>query len=302
MSSVATTAARETVRIATGRSRERSTASMVFLAGLWFSLFFGVMVLVVLIVDTVIAGAPRFDPDLVTSYDSTLFPERTGFRAGILGSLWLMLTTAVLAVPLGVAAALYLEEYADKNSWHNRLIEVNLQNLAAVPSVIYGLLAVATMALLGYDRKGIVLGGAIALALLILPVIIITTREAVRAVPNEIRFGSLALGATTWQTTWRQTLPAAIPGIATGTILGLSRAIGEAAPLLLLGIAGAVRFDPTGVESSVTALPIQIYRLSSESQEEYQVAASAAIVVLLVMILGMNALAIFIRNKFQRSW
>jgi phosphate transport system permease protein len=158
------------------------------------------------------------------------------------------------------------------------------------------------MALLGYDRKGIVLGGAIALALLILPVIIITTREAVRAVPNEIRFGSLALGATTWQTTWRQTLPAAITGIATGTILGLSRAIGEAAPLLLLGIAGAVRFDPTGVESSVTALPIQIYRLSSESQEEYQVAASAAIVVLLVMILGMNALAIFIRNKFQRSW
>jgi phosphate transport system permease protein len=250
----------------------------------------------------VVAGAPRFDADLVTRYDSTLFPERTGFRAGILGSLWLMLTTAVMAVPLGVAAALYLEEYADKNSWHNRLIEVNLQNLAAVPSVIYGLLAVATMALLGYDRKGIVLGGAIALALLILPVIIITTREAVRAVPNEIRFGSLALGATTWQTTWRQILPAAIPGIATGTILGLSRAIGEAAPLLLLGIAGAVRFDPTGVESSVTALPIQIYRLSSESQEEYQVAASAAIVVLLVMILGMNALAIFIRNKFQRSW
>jgi phosphate transport system permease protein len=260
------------------------------------------MVLVVLIVDTAVVGAPRFDVDLITSYDSTLFPERTGFRAGILGSIWLMLTTAVLAVPLGIAAALYLEEFADNNTWYNRLIEVNLQNLAAVPSVIYGLLAVATMALLGYDRKGIVLGGAIALALLILPVIIITTRESVRAVPNEIRFGSLALGATTWQTTWRQILPAAVPGIATGTILGLSRAIGEAAPLLLLGIAGAVRFDPTGVESEVTALPIQIFRMSSESQEEYRIAASAAIIVLLVMILGMNALAIFIRNKFQRSW
>jgi phosphate ABC transporter permease subunit PstA len=302
MTSVAATAARDTVRIATGRSRERSTASMVFLGGLWFSLFFGVMVLVVLIVDTAVVGAPRFDVDLITSYDSTLFPERTGFRAGILGSIWLMLTTAVLAVPLGIAAALYLEEFADNNTWYNRLIEVNLQNLAAVPSVIYGLLAVATMALLGYDRKGIVLGGAIALALLILPVIIITTRESVRAVPNEIRFGSLALGATTWQTTWRQILPAAVPGIATGTILGLSRAIGEAAPLLLLGIAGAVRFDPTGVESEVTALPIQIFRMSSESQEEYRIAASAAIIVLLVMILGMNALAIFIRNKFQRSW
>ena len=300
--STVSTAARDTVRITTGRSRERSLPSLVFLGGLWFSLFFGVMVLVVLIVDTAIDGAPRFDADLITSYDSTLFPESTGFRAGILGSIWLMLATALLAVPLGIGAALYLEEFAHSDTWYNRLIEVNLQNLAAVPSIIYGLLAVATMALLGYERKGIVLGGAIALALLILPVIIIATRESVRAVPNEIRFGSLALGATPWQTTWRQILPAAVPGIATGTILGLSRAIGEAAPLLLLGIAGAVRFDPTGFESFFTALPIQIYRMSSESQEEYQVAASAAIIVLLVMILGMNALAIFIRNKFQKSW
>ena len=135
---------------------------------------------------------------LITGYDSTLFPERTGFRAGILGTLWLMLTTAVMAVPLGIAAALYLEEFADKTRWYNRMIELNLQNLAAVPSVVYGLLAVAVMALMGFERKGIVLGGAIALALLILPVIIITTREAVRAVPSEIRFGSLALGATPW--------------------------------------------------------------------------------------------------------
>jgi phosphate ABC transporter permease subunit PstA len=288
--------------VATGRSRDRNTASLVFLGLLWFSLFFGVMVLFVLIVDTVIEGAPRFDIPLLTKYDSTLFPERTGFRAGILGTLWLMLTTALLAVPLGIAAALYLEEFADNNRWYNRLIEVNLQNLAAVPSVVYGLLAVAVMALLGFERKGIVLGGAVALALLILPIIIITTREAVRSVPNEIRFGSLALGATLWQTTWRQTLPSSIPGIATGTILGLSRAIGEAAPLLLLGIAGAVRFDPTGVLSPTTALPIQIYSMTSQSQEAYQQAAAAAIVVLLVMVLALNALAIFIRNKFQREW
>jgi phosphate transport system permease protein len=147
-----------------------------------------------------------------------------------------------------------------------------------------------------------VLGGAIALGLLILPIIIITTREAIRAVPDDIRFGSLALGATLWQTTWRQTLPSSIPGIATGTILGLSRAIGEAAPLLLLGIAGAVRFDPTGVLSPTTALPIQIYSMTSQSQEAYRQAAAAAIVVLLVMVLALNALAIFIRNKFQREW
>ena len=299
---VATATARETTLLTARRSRDKSPASLAFLTALWFSLFFGVMVLLVLITSTALDGASRFDGALITSYDSTLFPEQTGFRAGILGTLWLMFTTAVLAVPLGIAAALYLEEFADTNKWYNRLIEVNLQNLAAVPSIIYGLLAVAVMALLGFERKGIVLGGAIALALLILPVIIITTRESVRAVPREIRDGSLALGATVWQTTWRQTLPSAIPGIATGTILGLSRAIGEAAPLLLLGIAGAVRFDPTGFLDPVTALPIQIYTMTSNSQEAFQQAASAAIIVLLVLILGLNGLAIFIRNKFQRSW
>ena len=288
--------------IATGRSKDRSARSLIFLGALWFSLFFGVMVLLVLIVSTALDGAPRFDSDLITRYDSVLFPERTGFRAGILGSLWIMVCTAALAIPLGVAAAVYLEEFADTTRWYNRFIEVNVQNLAAVPAIVYGLLAVAALALIGFTSTGVVIGGAIALALLILPVIIITTREAVRAVPQDIRQGSLALGATVWQTTWRQTLPSAVPGIATGTILGLSRAIGEAAPLLIIGIAGSVRFDPSGLTSSVTALPMQIYSLSSNSQEEYRQAASAAIIVLLVMILGLNALAIFIRNKFQRSW
>src|SRR5215203_1103049 len=277
--------------VSTGRSRDRNTASLVFLMLLWFSLFFGIMVLLVLIVNTVIDGAPRFDSALITRYDSTLFPERTGFRAGILGTVWLMVTTAILAVPLGIAAALYLEEFADNTRWYNRLIELNLQNLAAVPSIVYGLLAVAVMALIGFQESGIVLGGALALALLILPVIIITTREAVRAVPREIREGSLALGATVWQTTWRQTLPSAVPGIATGTILGLSRAIGEAAPLVVVGLATAVRFDPEGVLSPITALPMQIYNLTSRSQEEFQTAASAAIIVLLVMILALNGLA-----------
>ena len=301
--SVATDTAREvTSAVATGKSRDRNLASIFFLMALWFSLFFGVMVLVVLIVDTAITGSPRFDTELITNYDSILFPEEYGFRAGILGTLWLMVCTAALAVPLGIAAALYLEEFADKRKWHNRLIEVNLQNLAAVPSIIYGLLAVAAVALIGFDRSDIVISGAVALALLILPVIIITTREAVRAVPQEIRQGSLALGATVWQTTSRQTLPSAIPGIATGTILGLSRAIGEAAPLVVLGVAGSVGFSPTGLTSQFTALPIQIYSLSSQSQEELRVAASAAIILLLLMVLSLNAIAIIIRNKFQRTW
>jgi phosphate transport system permease protein len=301
--SIATTTAREvTEQLATGKSKDRGIGSLVFLVLLWFSLFFGVVVLLALIVSTAIKGAPRFDGELLTNYTSVVRPETAGFRAGILGSLWLMLFTALLAVPLGIAAALYLEEFADSNRRWNRFVEVNLQNLAAVPSIVYGLLAVAVMALIGFERTGIVLGGALALALLILPVIIITTREAVRAVPREIRDGSLALGATVWQTTWKQTLPSAIPGIATGTILGLSRAIGEAAPLVVVGLAGSVLFDPAGMLSQVTALPMQIYSLTSQSREELRQAASAAIIVLLVMVLGLNALAIFIRNKFQRSW
>ena len=255
--SVATKAARQvTTAVATGRSKDRDPRSLVFLGLLWFSLFFGVMVLAALIIDTAIQGSGRFDLALLTHYQQTLDPEQakifaeargldesklsvegTGVRAGILGSLWLMATTALLAIPLGVGAAIYLEEFADSDTWYNRLIEVNLQNLAAVPSIIYGMLAAAIMGLLGFTFKGIVLGGAIALALLILPVVIITTREALRAVPQEIRQGSLALGATIWQTSWRQTLPSAVPGIATGTILGLSRAIGEAAPLVMVGLA-----------------------------------------------------------------
>ena len=302
MSIAATTARDVTTQLATGRPRDRNPGSMIFLGLLWFSLFFGVVVLLALIISTAIKGAPRFDGELLTNYTSVVRPETAGFRAGILGSLFLMLFTAVMAVPLGIAAAIYLEEFADQNKATNRFIEVNIQNLAAVPSIVYGLLAVAIMAGAGFDDPGIVLGGSLALALLILPVIIITTREAVRAVPREIRDGSLALGATVWQTTWRQTLPSAIPGIATGTILGLSRAIGEAAPLVVVGLAGSVLFDPEGLMSKVTALPMQIYSLTSQSRDELQQAASAAIIVLLVMILGLNALAIYIRNKFQRSW
>ena len=156
-----------------------------FLVALWFSLFFGVMVLVVLIVDTAIEGAPRFDCQPAHATTAPILqPEETGFRAGILGTIWLMVTTAVLAIPLGIGAAVYLEEFADPQRWYNRFIEVNLQNLAAVPSIVYGLLAVAALAVVGFTETGVVIGGAVALALLILPVIIITTREAVRAVPQ----------------------------------------------------------------------------------------------------------------------
>lgn len=285
-----------------GRSRDRNLASLVFLVALWLSLALAVVFLMTLVVSTAITGAPRFDASLFTEYDSTLFPQETGIRAGILGTLWLMVATALLAVPLGIAAALYLEEFANRDRWYNRLIELNLQNLAAVPSVIYGMLAVGFMSLVGQNQTDIVIGGALALALLVLPVIIIATRESIRAVPREIREGSLALGATRWQTSWRQVLPSAVPGISTGTILAMSRAIGEAAPLLLLGVAVSVRFDPNGFLSAFTALPIQIFNLSADSQAEYHTTAAAAIIVLLAVVLLLNGLAIYIRNHFARGW
>jgi phosphate transport system permease protein len=290
------------IRSGSRRGHDNSPVALAFLGALWLSLALGIVFLMTLIVTTAIDGAERFDSELITEYGSTLSPETTGLRAALLGTLWLMVTTALMAIPVGVAAAVYLEEFADNTRWYNRLVELNLQNLAAVPSVIYGMLAVGIVALFGIQRTGIVLVGAVALGLLILPVIIITTREAVRAVPREIREGSLALGATPLQTTWRQVLPSAIPGIATGTIIALSRAIGEAAPLLIVGVAVTVRFDPDGLMSSFTAMPIQIFDWTQESRDEFKVAAAAAIIVLLAMVLLLNGLAIYIRNKYQRRW
>ena len=283
------------------KAGERSAASIAFLVALWLALAFAVLCLATLLADTFLDGLPRLDGNLVTEYTSRIRPERAGARAAILGSMWLIGTTALLAIPLGVAAAIYLEEFADPTRWYNRLIEVNLQNLAAVPAIVYGMLTAGFALTIGLERR-VVLSGGIALALLILPVIIITTREALRAVPAEIRQGSLALGATPLTTVWRQTLPAAVPGVATGTILALSRALGEAAPLLLLGGLVFVTYDPDGLMSGFTALPIQIYSWIQQPQAAFREVASAAIIVLLALLLMMNALAIVIRNRYQKRW
>ncbi len=283
------------------RHGERSAASIGFLVALWLALAFAVVCLATLLVTSIVDGLGRLDGNLFTAYSSQISPESGGARAAIIGSLWVVGTTAVLAIPLGIAAAIYLEEFADPQRWYNRLVEVNLQNLAAVPAIVYGMLTAGLALTIGM-RRGIVLAGGIALALLILPVIIITTREALRAVPAEIRQGSLALGATPLQTVWRQTLPSAIPGVATGTILALSRALGEAAPLLLLGGLVFIRYDPDGLFSGFTTMPIQIFSWASQPQAEFRELAAAAIIVLLVMLLAMNAVAIVIRNRYQRRW
>lgn len=305
MSSIITTTLGGHIRGATLRGRARggdtSPQSILFLVALWFSLFVAFSFLIVLIVTTVIDGWPRFDLRLFTEYPAS-DPEEAGARPAILGSIWVIITTALMSIPLGVAAAVHMEEFADKKNWFNRLVELNIQNLAAVPSIVYGLLALAFLVLMGVQNRNIVIAGAFTLSLLILPVIIIATREALRAVPLEIRQGSLALGATELQTVLRQTLPASVPGIATGSILALSRALGEAAPLLLLGALVFVSFDPNGLLSGYTTMPIQIFNWVGRPQEGFAILASATSILLLGILLAMNALAIIIRNRYQQRW
>jgi phosphate transport system permease protein len=206
----------------------------------------------------------------------------------------------LFSVPVGVGTAVYLEEYADKERWYNRLLELNIQNLAAVPSIVYGILGLAFL-VRGLGLGRVLLAGALILTLLVLPIVIIAAREAIRSVPMGVRDGAYALGATRWQVVSRQVLPAAIPGIATGSILALSRAIGETAPLLLIGALTFISFDPT-LTGPFTALPIQIYNWIRLPQEEFKLLAAAAIIVLLALLLTMNAFAIWLRNRYQRRW
>lgn len=283
------------------KNSESNIKSMLFLGVLWFSLFVAFMFLVILLVTTFMNGIGRYDLRLFTEYNNTT-PKDAGARAAILGSVFVVSITALLAIPIGIASAIYLEEFADKTKWYNRAIELNIQNLAAVPAILYGMLTIGILSLMGFKNKNVVFGGALALALLILPVVILTTREALRAVPQEIRDGSLALGATQLQTVGRQTLPAAVPGIATGTILAISRAMGEAAPLLLLGALVFITYDPNGLTAGFTTMPIQIFGWTSAPQEEFKTLAAAAIILLLAILLTLNAIAIFIRNKFAKRW
>jgi phosphate transport system permease protein len=208
----------------------------------------------------------------------------------------------VMVVPIGVATAVYLEEYADRERWYNRFIEVNIQNLAAVPSIVYGILGLAFIVRGPLSLGRVLLAGAITLSLLVLPVVIIVAREAIRAVPPSIREGSLALGATQWQTIWKQVLPGSIAGIATGVILALSRAIGETAPLLVVGAAASPRFNPDGLFSSYTALPIQIVSWTKDPNQEFVTLAAGAIVVLMCLLLFMNSIAIWLRNRYEQKW
>ena len=264
-----------------------------------------VVVLAVLLLQITFDGLPRLldgFPEFLQVYNSR-FPEQTGIRSGLTGTLSLMVLVAMMAFPIGVGAAVYLEEFAPDNRF-TRLMEANIANLAGVPSVVYGLLGAAVFVyILGFGRA--LISGALTLTLLILPVIIVAARESLRAVPRAIRDGGLALGATPLQVVLRQTLPSALPGIFTGTILALSRAIGETAPILVAGAVAFRRGDnaPWHVAEAYTALPIQIYQYVSLPQPEFQVnVAAAGIIVLMIVLLLMNSVAVLLRNKYSRSW
>ncbi|MCB0341219.1 MAG: phosphate ABC transporter permease PstA [Pseudobdellovibrionaceae bacterium] len=258
---------------------------------------FSVFILCALLYHIAHTGFSWVSWDFLNRFPSR-FPQKAGIKAAIWGSLWIMGLTTLIAVPLGVATAVYLQEYAKKGMFV-RLLQVNIANLAGMPSIIYGLLGLAVFVrFLGLDRS--ILAGALTLTLLVLPVIIIASQEAIRAVPREVKLGAYALGARRWQTITGQILPAALPGIMTGVILSLSRAIGETAPLIMVGALSYVAFVPESVNDPFTVLPLQIFNWAGRPQEEFHSLAAAAIIVLLLVLFSMNFVAIFIRQRFQR--
>ena len=277
----------------------RALKGAIFKGLLIFSLLVGFVMLGVLLVDVFRDGLPYLDMTLLTDPPST-DPDQAGARPAILATLYIGALLLLFVVPIGVGTAVYLEEYADKSRWYNRLLEINIQNLAAVPSIVYGILGLAFL-VRGLGLGRVLLAGAMILTLVVLPTVIIAAREAIRAVPDSIRQGGYALGATQWQVTSRQVLPAAIPGIATGSILALSRAIGETAPLIMIGAVTYITFDPT-ILGQFTALPIQIFSFLQFPQAEFKQLAAASIIVLLVILLALNGFAIYIRNRYRRSW
>ncbi len=267
----------------------------------YFGLFctlFGVLILGIFLVNLLYTGFSRLDLDFLTS-----LPSRRAAKAGIytawVGTLWILSLTAMIAFPIGIAAAIYLEEYNKKGKLSN-LLEINIANLAGVPSIIYGLLGLELFARTLQIGES-VLTGSLTLALLILPVIIVSTREALKAVPHTIREASYALGASKWQTIWNQVLPASISGIFTGVILALSRAVGETAPLIVIGALTFVPFVPESVFDSFTVLPIQIFNWVSRPQQEFSVNSASAIIVLLSITFFMNGTAVFLRHKWQKK-
>ena len=279
------------------RARRSRAGETLFRIACWLSVLIPLLLLGLLLGDLVVAGVGRLDWDFITGVPSGR-AARAGIWPALLGTLWLVGITAAIAVPVGVGAAIYLEEYG-RSSRFAGFIEVNIANLAGVPSVIYGLLGLGVFVrIFGFGAS--VLAGGCTLAVLVLPIIIMASREALRTVPDSLREGALALGATRWQTIRRVVLPSALPGILTGAILAISRAIGETAPLIFVSAVVFITFPPRGLGSPYTALPLQIFNWVAMPQDAFRANAAAGIVVLLLTLLVLNSFAIVLRNRYQR--
>lgn len=271
---------------------------------IWKSIFLAavlvaLLALVVLLARIFTQGTGYLTWDFLTNFASRI-PGNAGVKAALVGSLYLMLVVAPVSILLGVSTAIYLEEYAKKNKL-NDFIRMNISNLAGVPSIVFGLLGL-TIFVRMFELGKSILAAGLTMSLLILPIIIVSAQEAIRAVPSEQREASYGMGATKWQTIIRVVIPAALPGILTGSILALSRAIGETAPLVVIGIPVILQFLPDGLLSTFTALPMQIYDWAKRPNEEFQFVAAAGIMVLMTVLILMNSIAIFIRNKFQKRY
>lgn len=263
------------------------------------STLLGIVALSVLLYRIFSDGIGWLDWDFITSFPSR-FPEKAGIAAALMGSIWIITLTAPIAFVLGVGTALYLEEYA-KKSWLTRLIQVNINNLAGVPSIVYGILGLAVF-VQGMMLGQAVLAGVFTMSLLVLPIIVVASQEAIRSVPQHMRNASYALGASKWQTVSRVVIPTAFPNILTGLILALSRAIGETAPLVVVGALTFVAFVPVSPMDMFTVLPIQIFSWTSRPQDDFRAIAAAGIIVLLIVLLTMNMLAVYLRNKYQKRY
>lgn len=263
-----------------------------------FCTLLGLVLLAIFIGSILVDGLQRIDWDFITSLPSRS-AERAGIYTALMGSIWILVLTALIALPLGIAAAIYLEEYAHKSKLAS-ILEVNISNLAGVPSIIYGLLGLEIFVRV-MEMGASVLAGGFTLALLILPIVIVSTREALKAVPKSVRDASFALGASKWQTISQQLLPASFGGILTGIILALSRAIGETAPLIVIGALAYVPFAPESPMDEFSVLPIQIFHWISRPQHGFEINAAAAIIILLLITFAMNAIAVYFRNKWQKK-
>jgi phosphate transport system permease protein len=266
----------------------------------YFGIFctaFGLIALAIFLVDIIIRGIGRINWSFLSSMPSYL-PEKAGILPAITGTLWVLVLTAIISIPIGVAAGIFLEEYGKKNRLA-RIIEINIANLAGVPSIIYGLLGLEIFCRM-FGMGNSILAGSSTLALLILPVIIVATRESIKAVPGSLREASFGLGASKWQTIWMQVLPASSGGIVTGVILALSRAMGETAPLIVVGALAFVPFVPDSPMDEFTVMPIQIFNWVSRPQQGFIINSAAAIIVLLLVTFLMNGVALYLRNRWQK--